>query len=240
VQNVSATCDRCSSNSLSGFAVVSEARLPFDQEIGPDTFSDDNSSRSSSDNGDDSKSLTELQMRLSSICDILNHMNNLSFKIRNPALRPKLLKATLYREMVKAKLEETKVAEPESMSEEAQSSIMRWMELYEGLKTENDTLESAGMKSGSTYSPKPIEEDSRQRQEIDIDIFDEYAKFDHIHMLALFSSFGALTGPDQTPKNINLFERLTQAVTDRRRQIRYWSRHAGKLAEYAFPLSQRF
>ncbi|EON66503.1 hypothetical protein W97_05748 [Coniosporium apollinis CBS 100218] len=63
-----------------------------------------------------------------------------------------------------------------------------------------------------------------------VDIFEKYAEFDEGFMLDLFRSFGIPISSKEVLKNEAVFKRLTHAVTDRRRQIRYWSRHADKLA----------
>ncbi|KAH0556109.1 hypothetical protein GP486_005954 [Trichoglossum hirsutum] len=209
-------------------SVVSGERLPYEQQSRPTDLSEDDYPSSSSEDGGSDNQMTELQIHLSSIRDILNHLNKLSFKIRNPALRPKSLKATLYREMVGVGGEEEEIVGSVNMGGEARRRVAEWLELLgdTGVAIEKLGGESSGR--GKTFlSPAYPTEDSR---EMEVDIFDEYAKFDLLHMAELFRSFGILALPDQPPKNMKLYERLTRAITARRRQIRYWNRHADKLA----------
>jgi hypothetical protein len=70
--------------------VISEARLPYEEQMASDSPHEDDSSSEGTESG---QQMTELQMRLSSIRYILNHMNKLSFMIRKPALRPMSHKA---------------------------------------------------------------------------------------------------------------------------------------------------
>lgn len=212
--------------------MISEERLPYEQQTRPDGLCEDDSSDSSSEGSENGQHMTELQMHLSTIRYILSHMNKLSFMIRNPALRPVSLKATLYRETVRIDGEEKSLVEPVSFDQEARRNICEWLKLIES--TENTCLpvDSRSSHTGKTFSSivQAAIEDPNVGQNIDVDIFDEYAKFDHLHMVELFRNFGIMLSPDQAPKNRTLFERLTQAITDRRRQFRYWSRHADKLA----------
>ncbi|KAL1985602.1 hypothetical protein VTN96DRAFT_7582 [Rasamsonia emersonii] len=79
-------------------AVVSGARLPFEQQVRPDNVSDDDLTDESEDE-EKPGATKELSMRLESIGDIINSLYRLSFKIRNPDLRFKSLKPRLYREV---------------------------------------------------------------------------------------------------------------------------------------------
>jgi hypothetical protein len=203
--------------------VVSGERLPYEQQSWPNDLKDDYPD-SSSEGYSDSQ-VTELQIHLFSISDILNHLNKLSFKIRNPALRPKSLKATLYRELVRVGDEEKGIVGSVNMSGETRRRVVEWLGQLGGADIAIGARSSEIRETPLTPACAP--EDS---QEMDVDVFDEYAKFDLLHMAELFRSFGIATSPDQPPKNKILYERLTWAITARRRQIRYWNRHADKLA----------
>ncbi|RYO95735.1 hypothetical protein DL763_003581 [Monosporascus cannonballus] len=82
-------------------AVVSGSRLPFEQQPCPADLSEPETE--TSDDSDDDNGMQqprrELEIRLASIQDTLSHLYRLSFKIRNPNLKPQSLKATLYQEI---------------------------------------------------------------------------------------------------------------------------------------------
>ncbi|RYP13603.1 hypothetical protein DL765_006804 [Monosporascus sp. GIB2] len=99
--NVSKLLEQLLSSLSESIAVVSGSRLPFEQQPCPADLSE--SETESSDDSDDDNSMQrprrELEIRLASIQDTLSHLYRLSFKIRNPNLKPKSLKATLYQEI---------------------------------------------------------------------------------------------------------------------------------------------
>ena len=77
--------------------MVSGARLPFEEQPKPADLSEESTDESDSDDSPGPRK--ELTMRLSSIVDCLNNLYRLSYKIRNPALRPTTAKAMLYKEI---------------------------------------------------------------------------------------------------------------------------------------------
>ena len=78
-------------------------------------------------------------------------------------------------------------------------------------------------------------------KETNIDIFEVYALIDHTHVLQSFkqlrretaakNSMEDLDALENEPEGLYLIERLASAITKRRRALRYWQRHAKKLAE---------
>ncbi|KAF2138998.1 uncharacterized protein K452DRAFT_310959 [Aplosporella prunicola CBS 121167] len=158
-----------------------------------------------SDSGDEESGedgrITELGMRLCSIRDILSKLNKLAFKIRNSNLRSISLKPLLYREFVSVAGDESGMNQHKDM--EATQELRG---VGDHLSTESGEL---NLTEGQT------------------DIFDRYAEFDCRYMTELFESICEVS---DVPQNRILFERLTKAITTRRRIIRYWSRHADKLA----------
>ena len=85
---------------LLGSAVVSGKRLPYEEASAQSDSEDEDSLSDSDDSEAGSSPKTELAIRLSNIRSTIDHLYKLSFKIRNPALRPRTLKATLYEEPV--------------------------------------------------------------------------------------------------------------------------------------------
>lgn len=80
---------------------TSKTRLPYEKQSRNDIYEGDSSSTLSSDDADDDgPPMPELLMRLSAIRDISDHFCKLSFRIRNPSLRPESSQAMLYRELV--------------------------------------------------------------------------------------------------------------------------------------------
>lgn len=73
--------------------MVSGARLPFESQPKPADLSEESTDESDLEDG--SKPKEELVTRLSSIVDCLNSLYRLSYKIRNPNLRPSTTKAIL-------------------------------------------------------------------------------------------------------------------------------------------------
>jgi hypothetical protein len=83
-------------------AVLSSARLPYEQQAKPEDSEDEDEDDGffSEDEDDDSKSeppRTELGQRFGEIVDIINNMYKLSVRIRQPTLRARSLKAATYR-----------------------------------------------------------------------------------------------------------------------------------------------
>ncbi|KAM0233824.1 hypothetical protein ACHAP5_010256 [Fusarium lateritium] len=74
--------------------VVSDVRLPLDEMSIPSDISDESSDESSRNDDFEQK---ELAMRLSSMEDILKNLYQLSYKIRDPSLRPISTKVTVMR-----------------------------------------------------------------------------------------------------------------------------------------------
>ena len=77
---------------------MSGSRLAYEDQPKPADMSDE-STDDDSDTGSVLAPKKELDMRLSSIVDCLNNLYRLSYKIRNPALRPTTTKAILYKEV---------------------------------------------------------------------------------------------------------------------------------------------
>lgn len=203
--------------------MVSGSRLPFEQQILSDTPHGDEHSDSTSEGEEGGQQLTELQMRLSSIRNILDHLNKLSFLIRNPALRQTSAKGSLHQEIIRVAGEEENTVEPVSISDEAREYIVKWL-------NHGKDCGSPGSEPITSSTIPTVVKGTDQTQETEIDIFDKYAKLDELHMAELFRGFGILATPDLPSQNRMLIERLTRAVTNRRRQFRYWVRHAEKLA----------
>ena len=89
------------------YAVVSGARLPYEEQAPPDLTEDDDnddgffSAEEEEDDDDDEDSScdeprTELQMRFTEIVDIIDNLYKLSVRIRTPGLRSRSLKASSY------------------------------------------------------------------------------------------------------------------------------------------------
>ncbi|CAM1509045.1 Fc.00g027840.m01.CDS01 [Cosmosporella sp. VM-42] len=79
-------------------AVVSGRRLAFEDQPRPHDISNYESADDSDSDGS-SESRHELSMRLSGMIDLLNSLYKLSYKIRNPNLRPASTKAISYKEI---------------------------------------------------------------------------------------------------------------------------------------------
>jgi O-acetyl-ADP-ribose deacetylase (regulator of RNase III) len=85
--------------------VVTEQRLPFEQQARPPDDSDDDVSESSyapSESEYGGEDLTELGMRFFNVIDIINNLYSLSIRIRNPVLRTRGQKAASYRPIDKS------------------------------------------------------------------------------------------------------------------------------------------
>ncbi|OMP89197.1 hypothetical protein BK809_0005918 [Diplodia seriata] len=84
-------------------AIVTGARLPYEQQAARGDFSDDSASDDSSEDEDGSsdggRPRFELQQRMSEIVDIINSLYRLSIRIRNPTIRIRSLKAATYRQI---------------------------------------------------------------------------------------------------------------------------------------------
>ncbi|KAK0662433.1 O-acetyl-ADP-ribose deacetylase MACROD1 [Lasiodiplodia hormozganensis] len=83
-------------------AVVTGARLPYEQQAVRGDFSDDSASENSDDDdesSDEERPRYELQQRMFEIIDIINSLYRLSIRIRNPTLRTRSLKAAAYRQV---------------------------------------------------------------------------------------------------------------------------------------------
>ncbi|KAI4640769.1 hypothetical protein J4E93_008361 [Alternaria ventricosa] len=81
-------------------AIVSEARLPYEQQT-PSEGSDDDSDRGSSNeeeeqDSDSDEPRSELRMRYEEIVDIIDNLYKLSVRIRTPTVRSRSLKASAY------------------------------------------------------------------------------------------------------------------------------------------------
>ncbi|KAI4923106.1 uncharacterized protein J4E92_007859 [Alternaria infectoria] len=82
------------------YAIVSEARLPYEQQT-PSEGSDDDSDRGSSSeeeehDSDSDEPRSELRMRYEEIVDIIDNLYKLSVRIRTPTVRSRSLKASAY------------------------------------------------------------------------------------------------------------------------------------------------
>ncbi|KAL1637269.1 hypothetical protein SLS58_009360 [Diplodia intermedia] len=83
-------------------AVVTGARLPYEQQAARGDFSDDSASDDSEDedgSSDEGRPRFELQQRMFEIMDIINSLYRLSIRIRNPTIRIRSLKAATYRQI---------------------------------------------------------------------------------------------------------------------------------------------
>ncbi|OJD38859.1 macro domain-containing protein [Diplodia corticola] len=83
-------------------AVVSGARLPYEQQAAGADFSDDSASEDSDDESrgsEEDRPRFELQQRMFEIVDIINSLYRLSIRIRNPTIRIRSLKAATYRQV---------------------------------------------------------------------------------------------------------------------------------------------
>jgi hypothetical protein len=156
-----------------GFAVASGFRLPFEKQPRPESFSDESSEDDEDEEEEACPIKTELEQRLFSIVEIVADLYKLSFRIRNPSLRPKPLRAILYKE------------------------------------TDKET----GVDTFSVYSDfdrRHVEETLKQlRREI------QKSRSD---------------AEDRHRKYLYLTDRLSNAMTNRRKVLRYWRKHANKLA----------
>lgn len=83
-----------------GISVLNGTRLPFESSE-PDWSSDEEiSNDSSEDEGNQNvPEKSELKQRLHSIIDIISDLYKLSFKIRNPSMKPRPGKASMYSEV---------------------------------------------------------------------------------------------------------------------------------------------
>jgi hypothetical protein len=159
-------------------------RLPFEKHPRPENFSDESSEEDDDDEDDDDEDdegesdettpiKTELEQRLISIIEILADLYKLSFRIRNPSLRPKPLRAILYKE------------------------------------TDKET----GVDTFSVYSDFDRRHVNETLKQLRQDIQQSHSDADDRHQRYLY-----------------LTDRLSNAMTNRRRVLRYWRKHANKLA----------
>lgn len=149
-------------------AVVSGARLPYEQQLKSerdedsvddedDGFFDDDD-----DEDEDSGSRTELDMRLAEIVDIIDNLYKLSVRIRTPTIRSRSLKA-------------------------------------------------------ASYSPKD--------PETGVDLLGVYADYDQLHVKELLALLRQQYSQDVNVEDYEyLNARLSEAITLRRRQFKYWKR----------------
>jgi hypothetical protein len=89
-----------------------------------------------------------------------------------------------------------------SIDEEARQDIVKWLELIESAE---EAIQIAGCESldtGKTCSltPNAAMNDSNAVQDDSVDIFDEYGKFDKLHITELFRSLGIMVSPNHPPK----------------------------------------
>lgn len=208
-----------------GSSIIYGERLPFEEQDHTEA-DDDEASESESE----SESITELRMRANSVNDIINHLNKLAFKIRNPALRP-IAKASFYRELHSIEPIEGLVPQVRPLTLDMITWIEEWIERLQPSEEDIDA-ELSDTSSGSVPLDEAfLELDQPAWTEFGMDLFDGYSRFDRAHLRDMFRPHLSETEPghhkDQCPV---LLERLARAVTTRRRQIRYWAQHAEKLA----------
>lgn len=85
------------------FAIISEARLPYELQTKPETTDEENNDDDDDffdeddDEDDDAGSQTELSMRFSEVVDIIDNLYKLSVRIRTPTIRSRSLKAATYK-----------------------------------------------------------------------------------------------------------------------------------------------
>lgn len=90
-------------NLKEAFAVVSGARLPYEEQPKPEKMDDDEDddgffSEDEDDDEDESNgSRTELSMRVLEVIDIIDNLYKLSVRIRTPTIRSRSLKAASYK-----------------------------------------------------------------------------------------------------------------------------------------------
>jgi hypothetical protein len=154
-------------NLSEALAVVSGARLPYEQQENPtDAVDDDEDGFYSEDDDDDETSdgaapKTELEQRFREIVDIVDNLYKLSVRIRQPTLRTRSLKAASYR---------------------------------------------------------PKDPDTG------VDILEQYASFDFQHTKEVVRHLRLEHTKDDVQDNDVLIQRLSKAITLRRRQFKYWRR----------------
>ncbi|KAF2811172.1 uncharacterized protein BDZ99DRAFT_570424 [Mytilinidion resinicola] len=88
------------------------------------------------------------------------------------------------------------------------------------VRIRSPTLRSRSLKAASF---RPTDPDTG------IDTFEQYALFDEKHTRELLTNFRQSTSDAADPADEYLVERLSKAITLRRRQFKYWRRHRDKL-----------
>lgn len=206
--------------------MISGARLPYEQQIRSTSRTLDCLNGSGDEyDSDDSEHMTELQMRSSSIHDILANLNKLSFKIRNPALRTQHTKATTYREMVSTNTEEKHDSLSQTVDGDANMDVAQWLDQIQiSEKPDGDSF--MVLETSPLLYDLPAGKPSLRAVENLTDVFDQYAVHDEQHMGELFRTFTSSEHAEHNP----ILIRLTHAITNRRRAGRYWTRHAEKLS----------
>lgn len=171
--------DELETNLSEAFAVVTGARLPYEEQAkfaqsqsGDEKDSDDDDFFSEDEDEDEEDSnapapSTELEQRFQDVVDINDNLYRHSVRIRRPTLRNRSLKAASYRPK-----------DPES----------------------------------------------------GIDLLEQYATFDLLHTRELVGSLRTPHVAEMDVENDLLVDRLSQAITLRRRQFKYWKRHRDKLS----------
>jgi hypothetical protein len=88
-------------NLREAFAIVSGARVPYEQQSKPDNFEeeedDDFFDRDDDEDDDFDGPRTELSMRFAEVVDIIDNLYKLSVRIRTPTIRSRSLKAATYK-----------------------------------------------------------------------------------------------------------------------------------------------
>lgn len=215
-----------SSDWSKGVLVISGARPPYEQQIRSTSRTLDGSNGSGDEyDSDDSEDTTELQMRSSSIHDILANLNKLSFKIRNPALRTQHTKATTYREMVSTNTEEKYDTPPKTINGDANLDLAQWLDqIHVSEKPDGDSF--MVLETSPLLYDLPAEKPLLGAVDDFMDVFDQYAVHDEQHMGELFRTSTSSEHAERNP----ILIRLTHAITNRRRAGRYWTLHAEKLS----------
>lgn len=192
----------------------------IEQTNSSDDFDDD-------DGDSDGSPASELQMRRLAIHDVLDHCYKLSFSIRNPASRPESSQAALYRDLVAIQVGDV-VDNPQgtyTISPETHQAISEWLVRLE-VNGQDPVLQDTNH-DPSTDDGKSDTDETNQL----IDTFDIYAIFDQSFMVDLLKIIYTNDKASiPTREDTSLHERLIRAITTRRRQMRYWSKHSNKLA----------
>ncbi|KAL3423082.1 hypothetical protein PVAG01_04829 [Phlyctema vagabunda] len=225
-------------------AVASGERLPYEQhspapeDSDSDSAGKDHTSEDSEDEDEDEdEDADELRMRLSTIHDLLNDLNKLAFKIRNPATRPTSLKATLFKDIVVVGLEESKHEQVANLDDDKLLRIGEWQRLAHtdaerippskiSIVQRQDCASLISWLDATTISSAIGKEIN---EKISVDVFDIYADYDIQHVQSLLRGLRTTKVPIQHTTSTWMVARLARAITSRRRQLRYWSRHAEKL-----------